>query len=105
MARTNLQEAKARLHAAYEGHGQVMLTAAEVQALVLFGMPGVTGKPIDPQHCVHVTLHHARIDGARTVCLDCQMPIIVAVAGAATGRSLQAQYRAMLAKLDKQEGV
>lgn len=36
---------------------------------------------IDRMVCLHKTLHPNRFDGARTVCLDCETPVGVAVSG------------------------
>jgi hypothetical protein len=53
--------------------------------------------------CVHRNLHPGRVDGSRTVCLDCQSPIVVTLGYYLSGLSIEEQYATLLAALEAQK--
>jgi hypothetical protein len=61
---------------------------------------------MDPQpkaRCAHRNLHPGRVDGTRTVCLDCQSPIVVTLGYYLSGLSIEEQYDSLLVALEAQK--
>ena len=47
---------------------------------------------IDPYACKHKRLHPQRIDGSKTVCLDCETLVVVQRAHYTSGKPERQQY-------------
>jgi hypothetical protein len=58
---------------------------------------------IDPDKCVHRNIHPGRVDGAKTICLDCEQSIMVATFHYANGLSQESQYKLLKARLEEQK--
>lgn len=53
----------------------------------------------DPNKCVHHNIHPGRVDGAVTVCLDCETPVVVQTMHRASGESTEEQFQTLLTAL------
>ena len=59
---------------------------------------------IDPDECVHRNIHPGRVDGAKTICLDCEQSVMVATFHYANGIPQAKQYEILLKQLEEKPG-
>jgi hypothetical protein len=54
---------------------------------------------ISPDKCTHINIHPNRFDGPRTVCMDCETPVMVQTFTYMNGTPTSEQFESLLAKL------